>query len=86
MGITVFDPMIFLQMGWISLVFSGLLAANVFRILLQNKPVWKLEEEEEAARLVKQAILEQTNDIEHRSPVGLVIPFAPDKPKEDNHG
>jgi len=86
LGIAEYDPVIFFQMGWIALVFSLLIAVNIFRILFQNKPLWKMEEEEEAARLARQAIIDQTNNTELRSPVGLVIPFTPDEPKGDNNG
>ena len=78
--------MAYTQMGWISLIFSLLIAINIFRILFQNKPVWKMEEEEEAARLARQAIIDQTENTELRSPVGIAIPFKLNEPKGDNNG
>jgi hypothetical protein len=80
-GIADYPSEVYVQMGWISLVISAVLAANVFRILLQNKPLWKIEEEEAAQR-----VLDESVSTELRSPVGIAIPFSPDEPKEENNG
>ena len=80
-GTAVYDAHTATQIGWIAFVFSMPLAANAFRILLQNKPLWMIQQEEEA-KLQASVLAAQQDPDEHRSPVGVVIPFEGSKAEE----
>lgn len=79
-GVSYFEPKAYIQMGWISMFFGLFLAINSFRILIQNKPLWMIENKALTAKHTESDLPMGTENTEFRAPIGIMVPITKNEP------